>query len=208
MPVNPDEDVEELDLELIALQREAGLLSVRAVIALLKDPDPGDPYDYDYRQRLFGEHAGYDGGLPAQIERGAVTAYLLAYARTGSYTAAAAHTKYSASRWSDIRKRDLESDGGGDFTEMLVVARDVHAEAIYEAAHSIAFHGSAEVIWHGGRAVGLKRVRNARLIELILKRKHPDFREEKLLDIAKAGGVLVVGGIMERAAWEAEHGDS
>jgi len=210
MPKNqtPVDDSVPLD-ELTEAQREATLRAARSALAVLDEPDPGDPHDFDYKQRLFGAEGRYEGELPAQIPRAAVTSWLSALARTGSYTAAAAHTMYSASKWQSIRRIDQErNDGeGGDFTAVAANALEVHAEALYEAAHSIAFHGSHEVVFHGGVAVGMKRSRNARLIELILKKKHPDFREEKLSEVAKAGGVLVVTGTMSRDDWDNQHGD-
>lgn len=203
----PVEETVPLD-ELSEAQREATLRAVRSALAVLDEPDPGDPYEFDYERRLFGAEGKYEGELPAQIPRAACTGWLTALARTGSYTAAAAHTTYSVGRWNQLRKLDQERNEGegGDFTQATSTAFEVHSEALYEAAHSIAFHGSHEVVFHSGIAVGMKRTRNARLIELILKKKHPDFRDEKLSDVAKAGGVLVVAGMLPRDDWNNQHG--
>ena len=208
--------------ELTEHQIEATILAAQQVLAVLKTPNPGDPYEFDYEKRLFGFEIGVDGGvilpgytgtLPGEVPRAACTAYLTALARTGEHVAAAGHTKYSGGRWKALLRvdatREAAEDGKtpGDFTRMRDEALEVHAGALYEAAHHVGFSGTTEVVFHAGMAVGVKKTKNARLMELILKAKHKDFMPEKLSDVAKAGGVLIVTGSLNRDDWNKKYSE-
>jgi len=98
------------------------------------------------------------------------------------------------------RHRKDDSTFAADYDEALQDFR----ETLESEAYRRAVHGLKEEIYYQGGVVGTKLNYSDRMLELLLKRHIPEFRDKHQVDMNISGGVLVVPGNEETAEeWEA-----
>lgn len=127
--------------------------------------------------------------------------YLLQLANTGLKVAAAEGTGHTYDAFLKYRRRDDE------FEADCLAAMEVFKESLENAAVTRARDGIDEPVYQGGVQVGTKRKYSDKLLELLLKRHRPEFRDRAILDHNVTGGVLLVGNPQQTIEdWEKKHG--
>jgi hypothetical protein len=90
-----------------------------------------------------------------------------------------------------------------DFAAAVEQALADFRESLEEEAYRRAVTGWEEPIFSRGEHVGERVVHSDRILELMLKRHIPEYRDRATLSMNVAGGVLVVPGTKETAdEWE------
>lgn len=127
--------------------------------------------------------------------------YIQNLARTGLKVKSCDGTGYSHDSVETARIKDK------DFDQKCEAAMAVFRESLEEAAIDRAKEGWDEPVYQQGMMVGTKRKFSDRMLELLLKRHIPEFRDRATLDHNVNGGVLVVGDPQKTAdEWIEKHG--
>lgn len=123
--------------------------------------------------------------------------FLALYRETGLLGRSAEGIAVSPSTIRKVRKEDP------DFDAAVEHAYDQFRESLEAEAYRRAVTGWTEDVFQRGQCVGSKTVRSDRMLELVLKRHIPAYRERQSLDVNVTGGVLVVPGTKETLdEWE------
>lgn len=97
------------------------------------------------------------------------------------------------------RARKDDADFAADYDEALQYFREI----LEEEATRRAIEGCQEEIYYQGDVCGTRRNYSDRMLELLLKRHIPEFRDKHTVDMTVGGGVLVVPGNQESVEeWE------
>ena len=100
-----------------------------------------------------------------------------------------------------LRERDPE------FKQACEEALELYTDTLKQAAHRRAVEGVDEPIYHQGVLVGYKKRYSDRLLEVMLKKNDPSFRDGHHVDIKAENGVIVVGDRAKDAlGWEDKYG--
>lgn len=90
-----------------------------------------------------------------------------------------------------------------DFDQECKEAIEHYAASLEHEAHRRAVLGTTRPVFYRGEEVGSIQEYSDRLLELMLKRHIPAFRDHSQVDMNVAGGVLVVPGVGgDSRAWE------
>lgn len=80
-----------------------------------------------------------------------------------------------------------------EFAAQVDEAKARYRDGLHTEAHRRGAEGWDEPVYQGGREVGKVRKHSDRMLELLLKRHIPEFRDKLDIDTNVKGGVLVVG---------------
>lgn len=132
---------------------------------------------------------------PISVE--AVTIFLDHLTRTGRYAHSAIKAKIELSTITRLRKNDRE------FSNMCEERMAVFRDRLEKECYRRAVEGWDEAIFDKlGRPVGTVRKFDGKLLELMLKRHIPEFRDKMEVSNVHSGGVLVVPVVAPNAqAW-------
>lgn len=103
---------------------------------------------------------------PAVLEK-----YIMTLAATGRYTAAASMSGVSR------RQADLLRNSDESFGELCAEAIARYHGSLEAEAHERAVNGVSVPVWHQGQLVGYEIKASDRLLELLLKRHIPEYRD-------------------------------
>lgn len=127
--------------------------------------------------------------------------YLDVLARSGLVSHAAASVGVSPEQVRSFRHANPE------FAAAVQRALDFYRDTLVREVHRRAHDGVEDTIYFQGQPVGKRRIYSDRLLEFLVKRHVPEFREHYTADVNVSGGVLVVGGTSESAqAWQEKFG--
>jgi len=94
-----------------------------------------------------------------------------------------------------------------EFDEALKEAYSKFQDSIEQEAHARAVEGWQEPVFYQGAVVGTVLKKSDRILELMLKRHIPMYRDHQHVDMNVTGGVLVVPQVAKSdEEWEKEHG--
>lgn len=94
-------------------------------------------------------------------------------------------------------KRDPE------FKERMDAALQGYRDSLEAEAHRRGVEGIPRSVYYKGEVVGEERQYSDRILELQLKRHIPEYRDKFALDVAHAGGILVVHKVEQSSKeWE------
>ena len=95
-----------------------------------------------------------------------------------------------------------------EFAEMFAQALADYRESLEAEVHRRAVDGWDEPVYQRGELVGTIRRHSDRMLELLIKKNIPEYREKLAVDATVRGGVMVVPTAAPDAdTWEAEFGD-
>lgn len=101
-----------------------------------------------------------------------------------------------AAREVHITSRAIEQYANVDptFADLQRDAVDAYNESVEKAVHDHAVEGIEEPVYQMGKLVGTKKVYSERLLELLAKRRMPEYRDKQqpVVDVRIEGGVVVV----------------
>lgn len=93
-----------------------------------------------------------------------------------------------------------------EFAEAVNLALEVFRDTLEEVIIDRAVHGWVEPLTSGGMVVGYVKKFDNRLLELLLKRHIPEFRDKQQIDMKVSGGVLVAPQRpVDADTWRAQH---
>jgi len=99
------------------------------------------------------------------------------------------------------RKEDEE------FALAFATAHQDFLDKLEKECYRRAVDGWDQPVYQQGAKVGVVRKFSDRMLELMLKRHIPEYRDRQTVDMNLSGGVLVVPGIpMSAEEWEEQHG--
>ncbi len=124
------------------------------------------------------------------------------YMATGRLAHTAGLLGFSSSTLRDHRKSDTE------FDENVKEAYALFRDMLEAEAKRRAVDGWDEPVFYKGEICGSVKKHSDRILELMLKRHIPDYREKVAIDANVTYGVLVVPPVSEsNEAWQAQYGN-
>ena len=127
--------------------------------------------------------------------------FLTVYADLGRLNEAARAVDLCPETIRVARKEDDE------FSAAVAEAYRDFCDTLEKEAYRRAVEGWEEPVFQGGVLVGTVLKRSDRILELMLKRHIPEYRDRQTVDMNLSGGVLVVPGIpVSPDEWEEQHG--
>jgi len=128
-------------------------------------------------------------------------AFCVKYAELGVLRQAAKAVKVDPTTIERQRKSDPS------FDEAVKAAYADYCETLEREAHTRAVEGWMEPVFQGGRCVGEVLKKSDRILELVLKRHIPGYRDKQQVDMNVTGGVLVIPPTPKTSEeWEAQQG--
>ena len=137
--------------------------------------------------------------LPVRFDADLKHRFLTVFGLCGQLQRAAKETGISPSTVRAHLKDDL------DFKEAYEEARNDFNEQIEREALRRAVFGWEEPVYQQGVLAGTVRKYDSRLLELVLKRTNPEYKESFTVDHNVSGGILVTPQIEAKDDWEKRH---
>lgn len=129
--------------------------------------------------------------------------YIAEYARTGLKMKSASNIGVDYGAIKNLAEMDEE------FQQNIIAAYNTYRENLEREAHARAVEGWEEPVYYQGTQIGTIRRKSDRMLELMLKRHIPEFRDHQKVDMNVTGGVLAVPGLQKDSrAWEEQAGNS
>lgn len=95
-----------------------------------------------------------------------------------------------------------------EFAEMYDLALQDYRESLEREVHRRAVEGWDEPVYQKGEMVGTIRRHSDRMLELLIKKNIPEYRDKVSVDANVKGGVMVVPATaQDMDAWEKEFGE-
>ena len=126
--------------------------------------------------------------MPIYPDAASVARYLELLAATGRKVSAYKAAGVLAERLRSLRESDP------DFRAAEDEALRLYGESLEKEAHRRGAEGWDEPVFFKGEECGAVRRHSDRMLELLLKKNVPEFREKVSVDAEVKGGVLLVGG--------------
>jgi len=123
--------------------------------------------------------------------------YLKIYALTGRVHDTARSLEISPGQISALRRKDPE------FDRKCKEAYGLYQDRLEEEALNRAVIGWEEPVYFQGKVVGTVRKKSDRILELMLKKAIPSYRDKAAAEVNMTGGVLVVPAVSPDAeTWQ------
>ena len=135
-------------------------------------------------------------GLPVQFDADLKSRFLALYGICGQLQRSAKEVGISPATVRNHLKVDP------DFKAAFKEAYGDFQEAIEREAYRRALMGWEEPVFQQGLQVGTIRKFDSRLLELMLKRHNPEYKESFTVDHNVTGGIMVVPQLESKPEWE------
>ena len=143
---------------------------------------------------------GTNGGREVKFTPVKKAEFLEMYSKTGLHNLSARACAVSP----ETVRRHLKDDP--DFAKEYDEVKRDFVDTIESEAYRRAVEGVLEPVFQGKEHVGNKRVFSDRMLELLLKRHVPEYREKQTVDMNVKGGILIAPLSGEDAKeWERRH---
>ena len=168
----------------------------RGPTAARRGPGGGPVLHHRSRKNLL-RSCGHERIIPVAMKNDLVLTrdlrikFVDVYRQCGLLNRSAAAIAVSPGTVRAARKED------SDFDAAVKQAYEDFRESLEAEAFRRAVSGWDEEVFQKGECVGTRHVCSDRILELMLKRHIPEYRERQSMDVTVAGGVLVVPGTKE-----------
>lgn len=135
------------------------------------------------------------------FNKSAQVRYLMYLARFGLKNSAAQYAGVSSEA-----VRFYSKNTNPDFADAINEAMDIFKESLEQVALRRAVDGWEEPVYQKGELVGTIHRHSERMLEMLLKRHIPDFKDNLRIDNSVNGGVLLIPSALSAEEWEASYG--